>query len=99
MRSIGGSVGAQIAAAILAGNAILGGRYPAESGFTDAFLMSAVAAVIALVATSMIPRPPPGRCRPPSQQRAPRRAPVPRPLGSRGRWPLFPATSAALQSW
>jgi EmrB/QacA subfamily drug resistance transporter len=59
MRSIGGSVGAQIAAAILAGNQILGGRYPAESGFTDAFVMSAVAAVVALVATSLIPRPEP----------------------------------------
>ena len=41
-------VGAQIAAAILAGNQILGGRYPAESGFTDAFVMSAVAALVAL---------------------------------------------------
>jgi EmrB/QacA subfamily drug resistance transporter len=76
MRSIGGSVGAQVAAAILAGNQILGGRYPAESGFTDAFVLSAVAAVIALVATSIIPRPP---------RRAERRAhrtPVPEPLGS-----------------
>ncbi len=68
MRSIGGSVGAQIAAAILAGNQILGGRYPAESGFTDAFVMSAVAACVALVATSLIPR------------HAPHRIPV--PLGS-----------------
>jgi EmrB/QacA subfamily drug resistance transporter len=57
MRSIGGAVGAQIAAAMLAGNQILGGRFPAESGFTDAFGMSAVAAVLALVAASIIPRP------------------------------------------
>ena len=57
MRSIGGSVGAQVAAAMLAGHVILGGRFPAESGFTEAFAMSAVAAVVALVATSMIPRP------------------------------------------
>jgi EmrB/QacA subfamily drug resistance transporter len=57
MRSIGGSVGAQIAAAIIAGNQILGGRYPAESGFTDAFVMSAVAAVVALAVTALIPRP------------------------------------------
>ena len=57
MRSIGGSVGAQIAAAIIAGHQILGGRYPAESGFTDAFVMSAVAALVALAATALIPRP------------------------------------------
>ena len=38
MRSIGGAVGAQIAAAMLAGTPILGGRFPAESGFTDAFV-------------------------------------------------------------
>ena len=35
---------------------ILGGRFPAESGFTEAFAMSAVAAVVALIATSIIPR-------------------------------------------
>jgi MFS family permease len=75
MRSIGGSVGAQIAAAIIAGNQILGGRYPAESGFTDAFVMSAVAGVIALIATSLIPRPP-------RRAEAPHRAPVRKPLGS-----------------
>jgi MFS family permease len=63
MRSIGGSVGAQIAAAIIAGNQILGGRYPAESGFTDAFVMSAVAALVALAATAVIPRPTPQRAR------------------------------------
>jgi MFS family permease len=61
MRSIGGSVGAQIAAAIIAGNQILGGRYPAESGFTDAFVMSAIAALIALAATTLIPRRAPHR--------------------------------------
>jgi hypothetical protein len=42
---------------MLAGHVILGGRFPAESGFTEAFAMSAVAAVVALVATSIIPRP------------------------------------------
>ncbi len=58
MRSIGGSIGAQVAAAILAGNVILGGRFPAEEGFTEAFAMSAVAALVALAATALIPRPP-----------------------------------------
>ena len=57
MRSIGGAVGAQVAATMLAGDVILGGRFPAESGFTKAFATSAFVAVIALVATSIIPRP------------------------------------------
>jgi EmrB/QacA subfamily drug resistance transporter len=57
MRSIGGSIGAQVAAAMLAGHVILGGRFPAESGFTEAFAMSAGVAVVALAATSIIPRP------------------------------------------
>jgi MFS family permease len=83
MRSIGGSVGAQIAAAILAGHQILGGRYPAESGFTAAFAMSAVAAVVALLATSVIPRPPRrAKAGESEHERTPHRAPVPRPLGS-----------------
>ena len=94
MRSIGGSIGAQVAASILAGHVILGGRFPAESGFTEAFAMSAVAAVVALIATSIIPRPPP---RAPGPQRT--RAPVPaaarpRPDGRR----VFPATSAGSPS-
>ena len=59
MRNIGGAVGAQVAAAILTADTILGGRYPAESGFTGAFAMSAVAAVVALGATAVIPRPQP----------------------------------------
>ena len=45
------------AAALLAGQLILDGRFPAERGFTEAFAMSAVAAVVALIATSLIPRP------------------------------------------
>jgi EmrB/QacA subfamily drug resistance transporter len=57
MRSIGGSIGAQVAAAMLAGHVILGGRFPAESGFTEAFAMSAGVAVVALAATAIIPRP------------------------------------------
>jgi EmrB/QacA subfamily drug resistance transporter len=56
MRSIGGSVGAQISAALLASHEIAGGRFPAESGFTDAFIMSAVAGVLALAVTGLIPR-------------------------------------------
>ena len=78
MRSIGGSIGAQVAAAMLAGNVILGGRYPAEQGFTDAFAMSAVAAVVALIAISIIPRP---RRRDPVPASEPERAP--RSVGAR----------------
>jgi EmrB/QacA subfamily drug resistance transporter len=84
MRSIGGSVGAQIAAAILAGNQILDGRFPAERGFTDAFGLSAIAAVIALIATSIIPRPRRGAEAPTDErEREPRRPDARAPLGAR----------------
>ena len=86
MRSIGGSIGAQIAAAMLAGNQILGGRYPAESGFTDAFVMSAVAAVIALAVTLIIPRP--RRARPPAHSAS---RGHPGAVGARGRQGLMAA--------
>jgi len=55
-RSIGAAVGAQVAAAILTASAS-GGGPPAESGFVDAFLFSAVGALIALGATMLVPRP------------------------------------------
>ena len=57
MRSIGGAVGAQVSASLLAGHTILGGRFPAESGFTAAFAISGVAALLALAATALVPRP------------------------------------------
>ena len=81
MRSIGGAVGAQIAAALIAGHQILGGRYPAESGFTDAFVMSAAAAVVALVVTALIPRPPRGAEAPADRERPVHRR-VGEPVGS-----------------
>jgi EmrB/QacA subfamily drug resistance transporter len=55
-RSIGAAVGAQVAAAILTASAS-GGGPPAESGFVDAFLFSAVGALFALGATMLVPRP------------------------------------------
>jgi EmrB/QacA subfamily drug resistance transporter len=55
MRQIGGAIGAQVAAAIVSAHLILGGRFPAESGYTVAFAMSGVAAVIALLVTFAIP--------------------------------------------
>jgi EmrB/QacA subfamily drug resistance transporter len=55
MRSIGGAVGAQISASLLASKTILDGRFPAESGYTAAFAMTAVAAFVALAVTALIP--------------------------------------------
>jgi EmrB/QacA subfamily drug resistance transporter len=57
MRSLGGAVGAQISASLLAGHVILGGRFPAESGFSDAFWLSGAVALVALAATALIPKP------------------------------------------
>jgi EmrB/QacA subfamily drug resistance transporter len=54
MRSIGGAIGAQIAAAIV-GAKLLAGGFPAESGYTAAFAMSGGAALVALAVTAMIP--------------------------------------------
>jgi EmrB/QacA subfamily drug resistance transporter len=55
MRSIGGAVGAQIAASMLASESILDGRYPAESGYSHAFLMTGIVAFVALAITGLIP--------------------------------------------
>jgi EmrB/QacA subfamily drug resistance transporter len=55
MRQIGGAIGAQVAAAIVSASFVAGGRYPAESGFTGAFTMSAVASVVALGVCFAIP--------------------------------------------
>jgi EmrB/QacA subfamily drug resistance transporter len=56
MRAVGGAFGAQIAAAIVTSHIGAGTRYPAESGFTAAFVMGTVAVAIALVAAALIPR-------------------------------------------
>jgi EmrB/QacA subfamily drug resistance transporter len=55
MRQIGGAIGAQVAAAIVSAHLILGGRFPAESGYTTAFAMSGVGAIVALFVTFAIP--------------------------------------------
>jgi len=57
MRTIGGALGGQIAASIVAGHVTSGSRFPAESGFTQAFVVSAVAVMIAFAAALAIPRP------------------------------------------
>jgi EmrB/QacA subfamily drug resistance transporter len=57
MRTIGAAIGAQVAAALVTadttslGNLVL----PAESGFTHAFLMSGVGAIVALLVTAAVP--------------------------------------------
>jgi EmrB/QacA subfamily drug resistance transporter len=55
MRTVGGAIGAQISAAVVSANFVLGGRFPAESGFVIAFAMSAVAAAVALAVVFVIP--------------------------------------------
>jgi MFS family permease len=55
MRTVGGAFGAQIAAAIVTGHLEPGTRYAAESGFTAAFAMGAIALVVALGAAALIP--------------------------------------------
>ena len=62
MRSIGGSIGAQVTAAIVAADTVAGGRFPAESGFTIAFLVSALGGIAAFAAALAIP----GRIRAPA---------------------------------
>jgi MFS family permease len=55
MRTIGGAIGAQVAAAIVSGALSEGALYPAESGFTGAFAMSAAASGVALLVCFAIP--------------------------------------------
>jgi EmrB/QacA subfamily drug resistance transporter len=54
LRSVGGAVGAQLAAAILAGSAAAG-QLPAESGYTAAFLVCAGAGLVAWLAAVAVP--------------------------------------------
>jgi EmrB/QacA subfamily drug resistance transporter len=55
MRTIGGAIGAQISAAIVSAQFVLGGRFPAESGFTAAFALSGAGALVALAVAFAIP--------------------------------------------
>ena len=54
VRSVGASLGAQISAAVLAGSVVAGGL-PTDSGYTDAFLVSAGVALVAAVTAFLIP--------------------------------------------
>jgi EmrB/QacA subfamily drug resistance transporter len=67
MRTIGAALGSQVAAAIITANTLPGTEIPVERGFTIAFAVSAVAALLALVPTLLLgPR-----------RRAPRALPEP----------------------
>jgi MFS family permease len=55
MRTVGGAIGAQISAAVVSAHFVLGGRFPAESGFVTAFVMSAIAAAVAFAVVFIIP--------------------------------------------
>jgi EmrB/QacA subfamily drug resistance transporter len=53
VRSVGASLGAQVSAAVLAGSVIAG--LPTDSGYTDAFLVSAGVALVAAITAFLIP--------------------------------------------
>jgi len=56
VRSVGASLGSQVTASVLAGSAAAGSRVPTDSGFTEAFAVGAVVAVVAAAVTLLIPR-------------------------------------------
>ncbi|WP_103340616.1 MFS transporter [Amycolatopsis sp. CA-126428] len=57
MRTIGGTLGAQIAATIVTSTLVPGTRIPVESGYTTAFTLSAIAMGVATLAALAVPGP------------------------------------------
>src|SRR4051794_21998 len=57
MRSLGGALGAQLVASLLTGKTFAGSVIPTEAAYTDAFIVAAIAAALAMVAALSIPRP------------------------------------------
>ena len=55
MRSIGGSLGSQVSASIVAASVLTGGGFPTERGFTIAFAVSGAALAVALLAALAVP--------------------------------------------
>jgi MFS family permease len=55
MRSLGGALGAQLVASLLVGKTIANTSIPAEAAYTDAFIVAAVAAGLAMLAALAIP--------------------------------------------
>jgi EmrB/QacA subfamily drug resistance transporter len=58
MRTIGAALGSQVAAGIITANTLAGTAIPAERGFTIAFSLSAVGALVALAPTLLLTRRP-----------------------------------------
>ena len=58
---VGGAFGAAIATAILTSHLIEGSRLPTEAAYTTAFVVSAVAGVLAVGAALLVPRTAPVR--------------------------------------
>ena len=55
MRTLGGALGAQLVASLLTGKTIAGTPIPAEAAYTDAFIVAAIAAVLAMLCALSIP--------------------------------------------
>jgi EmrB/QacA subfamily drug resistance transporter len=55
MRTIGGALGSQVSAAIVAGHAV-GGGVPTEAGYTQAFAVATLAILLSLGAAFLVPR-------------------------------------------
>jgi MFS family permease len=72
MRTVGGAFGAAVVTALLTADTIGASDIPTEHAYTEAFTISIVISVLALLAALWIPRP-----------RRPRRAPVARPQPAR----------------
>jgi MFS family permease len=58
MRTIGAALGSQVAAAIISANTLAGTEVPLERGFTLAFTVGAVGALVALLPTFLLSRRP-----------------------------------------
>lgn len=58
MRTVGGALGAQIAASLVAGHLDPDTGIPLETGYTDAFVMSAAGMFVAFLAALLVPRRP-----------------------------------------
>jgi MFS family permease len=56
MRTVGGAFGSAIATAILTGHLIAGTQIPTERAYTTAFVVSAIAAILAIGAALLVPR-------------------------------------------
>lgn len=54
MRTIGAALGSQVAAAVISANTLAGTEIPVERGFTIAFAISAIAALVALAPTLLL---------------------------------------------